>query len=170
MILPDRFPEALAPDEPHRVVGPPLGIPAHAVNRDDAGMLQHPGDLPLEGEPSLALGIVGPFLPDRLQRDLTSQFPIDGPVDSPQAPLGMGDEDLESGRRHRGRGTVSLRFRSRRGARSGRSRGRNRRRSPRRRLCPERRGSSTAPRAGPTGVAGDLVVVPLEEHVPFDGW
>ena len=106
VILPDRVPEAVPPDQPHRVEGPPPGIPAHAVDGHDPGVLQHPGDPPFQDEPDTALGVVGAVLPDRLQRDLTPEIPVDGPVDQPQAPLGVQGQDLEPGGRLPGRVVV----------------------------------------------------------------
>ena len=43
--------EAVAPDEPHGVVRPAVGVGAQAVDRHDAGVLQPAGDLGLEQEP-----------------------------------------------------------------------------------------------------------------------
>ena len=48
--------EPIPADEPHRVVGPAVGVGAQAVDRDDAGVLQAAGDLRLQEEPGRLVG------------------------------------------------------------------------------------------------------------------
>ena len=91
----DRLLEALALDQPHGVEGAALGVAAQAVDRDDAGVLQPPGDLGLQQEAGAAVRVVGMAVEDLLQRHLAVQFRIEGHEDGPQAAPGMGPEDAE---------------------------------------------------------------------------
>ena len=58
----------------HRVIRTAVAVPAHAVNRHNAGMLQAPGDLSLAHESAAAARIVGVPGADLLERHFAMQF------------------------------------------------------------------------------------------------
>ena len=87
--------EPVAPDEPHGVIGPSVGVASQAVDRDDAGMLEPAGDLGLEQEPLAADRVVGVVVQDLLERDLAVELRVEGDEDRPQAAPGMRPEDAE---------------------------------------------------------------------------
>ena len=87
--------EAVAPDEPHGVVGPAVGVGAQAVDRDDPRVLQPAGDLGLEQEPLAAGRVVGVLVEDLLQRHLAVQLGVERHEDGPQAAPGVGPQDAE---------------------------------------------------------------------------
>ena len=91
----DRLLEAVALDEPHRVVRPAVVVGAQAVDRDDPGMLQPAGDLGLEQEPTAAGRVVGVLGEDLLERDLAVELGVQGDEDGAQAAGGMGPQDAE---------------------------------------------------------------------------
>ena len=74
----DRLLEALSLDEPHGVVGPSAAVGSHAIDRDDARVLQCAGDLGLGDEPLAADGVVGMLFEDLLERHLAVQLGIEG--------------------------------------------------------------------------------------------
>src|SRR5262249_58177411 len=59
----DRLLQTVAADEPHRVVGPAVGMGAQAVHRHDTGMFQPAGDLGLDEEALAAGRVVGLAVP-----------------------------------------------------------------------------------------------------------
>ena len=87
--------EAVAPDEPHRVVRPPVGVRPQAVDRDDPGVLQAAGDLCLDQEAGAARRVVGVLIEDLLQRHLAVEFGVDRHEDGPQTAAGVGPKDPE---------------------------------------------------------------------------
>ena len=87
--------EVVAPDEPHGVIGPAVGVVAQAVDGDDPGVLQAAGDLGLDQEPGAAVGVVGVVVEDLLEGDLAVQLGVEGDEDLAQAALGVGPEDPE---------------------------------------------------------------------------
>ena len=87
--------EAVAPDEPHRVVRAAVGVGAQAVDRDDARVLQPAGDLGLEQEPLAAGRVVGVVVEDLLERHLAVQLGVERHEDGAQAAPGVGPEDAE---------------------------------------------------------------------------
>ena len=91
----DRLLEAVAPDEPHRVVRPAAVVSPQAVDRDDAGVLQPAGDLSLEHEAPAAVRVVGVAGEDLLERDLAVELGVEGDEDGAQAAGGMGPQDAE---------------------------------------------------------------------------
>ena len=91
----DRLLEAVALDEPHRVVRPAAGVGAQAVDRDDAGVLQPAGDLGLDQEPLAADRVVGVMVEDLLERHLAVQLAIQRHEHGAQAAPGMGPQDAE---------------------------------------------------------------------------
>ncbi len=107
----DRAAEGLALDQPHRVVRPPVGISAQAVDRHDPRMLQPPGEPGLEQEPRLAGRVVRVVRPQLLHRDLAIELRVDRQEDLAQPPARMGPHDPEPlvdrrrGGRAIGRGT-----------------------------------------------------------------
>ncbi len=95
MKLVDRFLEGVAADEPHGVIRPAVGVAAQAVDRNDARVLQSPGDLGLKHEPLPAGRIIGMAVVDLLQRHLAVQLGVQGDEDGAESALGMGAEDAE---------------------------------------------------------------------------
>ncbi len=87
--------EGIAPDEPHGVVGPAVGVGAQAVDRDDPGVLEPAGDLGLEQEACSADRVVGVLVEDLLERHLAVQLLIEGDVDGAQSAAGVGPEHAE---------------------------------------------------------------------------
>ena len=87
--------EALALDQPHGVERPALRIPAQAVDRDHAGMLQPPRDLGFDDEPSPVLAVVGLLGPDLLERNLAVKLAIQRNRNQAQTPLGIRPQDRE---------------------------------------------------------------------------
>jgi hypothetical protein len=94
----DRGLEAVAADEPHRVVRSAVGIAAQAVDRDNSGVFEPSGDLGLENEPELAIGLASMSFLDLLQRHLAVQLGVDGDVDLAQATPGVEPDRPESRR------------------------------------------------------------------------
>ena len=84
--------EAVAPDEPHGVIGPAVAVAAQAVDRDDPGVLQAAGDLGFEEEPGPAVRVVGVLVEDLLERDLAVQLRVEGDEDRAQAAPRVGAE------------------------------------------------------------------------------
>ncbi len=91
----DRFLEAAAADEPHRVVRPAVVVGPEAVDRDNARMLQAAGDLGLEHEPRAAGRVVGVLVEDLLQRDLAVQLAVERHEHGAEAPACVRAEDAE---------------------------------------------------------------------------
>ena len=91
----DRLLEAVALDEPHRVVGPAVVVGAQAVDRDDPGVFQPAGDLGLEQEPLAADRVVGVVVEDLLQGHLAIQLGVQRHEDGPQAAPGVRPEHAE---------------------------------------------------------------------------
>ena len=87
------FLEAVAADEPHRVVGAAVGIGSQAVDRDDPGVLKVAGDFRLQEEPLAAGRVVGVAVEDLFQCDFAVEFSIQRDEDGAQATLGVGPED-----------------------------------------------------------------------------
>ena len=87
--------EAVAADEPHRVVGPAVAVAAQAVDRDDPRVLEAAGDLGLEDEPGAAGGVVGVVVEDLLERDLAVQLGVERDEDRAQPAAGVGPQDAE---------------------------------------------------------------------------
>ena len=87
--------EAVAPDEPHGVVGPAVGVGAQAVDRDDPRVLEPAGDLGLEQEAGAADRVVGVLVEDLLERHLAVQLLVEGDEDGAQSAAGVGPEDAE---------------------------------------------------------------------------
>jgi hypothetical protein len=104
MELIDRLLEALAVDEPHRVIGAAVGPLAEAVNRHDPRVFELPGDFRFHEEAVAAFVIVGLLGPDFLEGHLAVQFRVDRHEHFTQATARMGVDDPKaavSGRRHR---------------------------------------------------------------------
>ena len=91
----DRLLEAIALDEPHRVIRPPAVVGAQPVHRDDPRVLQPAGDLGLDEKTLAADRVVGVVVEDLLERHLTVQLAVEGDEDRPQAASGMRPEDAE---------------------------------------------------------------------------
>jgi hypothetical protein len=72
--------KAVAPDEPHGVVGPAVRIGAQTVDWDDARMLQSARDLGLQQEAGPAIGVVGVPVLNLFEGDLPT---------SPKRPTGI---------------------------------------------------------------------------------
>ena len=87
--------EAIAPDEPHRVVGPPAVVGPQAVDGDDPGVLQPAGNLGLEQEATAAVRVVGVAGEDLLEGDLAVELGVEGDEDGAQTARGMGPEETE---------------------------------------------------------------------------
>ena len=92
----DRLLEAVAPDEPHGVVGAAVVVAAQAVDRDDPRMLQAAGDLGLEQESLPAVRVVGVIVEDLLERHLTIQLGVESDVNGPQSAPRMRPQHPES--------------------------------------------------------------------------
>ncbi len=91
----DRLLEAVALDEPHRVVGTAVAVGTQAVDRHDAGVFQAAGDLGLDQEPLAAGRVVGVVVEDLLERHLAVQLGVQGHEHRPQSAAGMRPEDAE---------------------------------------------------------------------------
>src|SRR5262249_27651853 len=88
--------EALAPDESHGVIGASIAVCAQTIDRDDAWVLESPGDLGLEDK-SLAAGrVVGMLLEDLLERHLAMQLDIESGEDLAQSAARMRPQQAES--------------------------------------------------------------------------
>jgi hypothetical protein len=87
--------EAVALDEPHRVIGTAAGIGAQPVNRDNSGVLQPAGDLGFHEEPLPAGRVVGVLVEDLLESDLAVQFLIQRHEHRPEPAAGVRPEDAE---------------------------------------------------------------------------
>ena len=85
----------VALDEPHRVVRAAVGIGAHAVDGDNAGVLEPAGDLGLDHEPLAAGRVVGVLLEDLLEGDLAVQLGVERHEHGPQAAPRMRPQDPE---------------------------------------------------------------------------
>src|SRR5262249_39110746 len=72
----DGRPEAVTADEPHGIVRPTIGVGPQAIDRDDPGMLQAPGDLRLQEEPAAASGIVGVVVEHLLESHLAVELGV----------------------------------------------------------------------------------------------
>src|SRR5206468_1077553 len=84
----DRVLEALAAvglDEPHGVGDLVVGLPLHAVDRDDAGMLQPASGLGFEDELGPTSRVAAVAVLDPLQRDRPAQLLVNGDEDLAQA-------------------------------------------------------------------------------------
>src|SRR4051794_25344165 len=92
----DRFLEAVAPDEPHRIVGAAVAIRTQSINGDDPRMFQAAGDLRLEQEALATDRVVGMMVEYLLQRDLAVQLRIEGNEDRPQTASSVRPQDAES--------------------------------------------------------------------------
>ena len=71
--------EAVAADEPHRVVWSAVRIPAQGVDGDDAGVFQAAGDLGFAHEAGAAEDVIGELGLDLLERHLAVEFPVVAP-------------------------------------------------------------------------------------------
>src|SRR5580693_799826 len=91
----DRFPEAVALDEPHGVERAAGEVVAQAIDRDDAGMFQLAGDLGLLDKPGAAVRFVGVSVLDLLERDRAVELLVKRDRDLTEAPLGMRAEDTK---------------------------------------------------------------------------
>ncbi|MFO0952505.1 MAG: hypothetical protein U0835_15435 [Isosphaeraceae bacterium] len=87
--------EAVAPDEPHRIVGPAVGVRPQTVDGHDPRVLEPTGHLGLDEKPLAAHGVVRMMVEDLLQRHLAMQLLIDGDVNGAQSAAGMGPHDAE---------------------------------------------------------------------------
>ena len=149
--VPDRRRQALAADEPHRVVEPALGVAAQAVDRDDPGMLQVARDLGLDQEPRALFLAIGEPGQDHLQGHLALELAIPGHPDLADPAACMGPDRHEAVPRRESRWPR----RAGRRYRVPRLRRRLRLRGPlRRRRSPGRPGSSSP--ACPQGVVAHL--------------
>ena len=92
----DRLLEAVAPDEPHRVVRPAAVVGPQAVDRDDAGMLEPAGDLGLDAGTGVRLAGSSAWRSRIcLSADLAVELGVEGDEDGAQAAPGVGPEDAE---------------------------------------------------------------------------
>ena len=87
--------EVVPLDEPHGVERPAVGVGAQAVDRDDAGVLQPPGDLGLLQEAGPAVRVVGVSVADLLEGHLAVQLLVVGDVDGAQAAGSVQPQDAE---------------------------------------------------------------------------
>ncbi len=87
--------QAVTFDEPHRVIGPAVGVGAESIHRDDPRVFEPAGDLGFEQEAGAADGVVGVLVEDLLERHLAVQFLIEGDVDGAQSAAGVGPKDAE---------------------------------------------------------------------------
>ena len=95
MKLADRFFEADPPDESHRIKRAAVDVFAQPVDGDNPRVLEPARDFGFQREPGAAIGVVGAFGLDLLQRHLALELRIEGHRDLADAPLGMGPEDPE---------------------------------------------------------------------------
>lgn len=92
----DSLLEAVAPDEPHGVIGPAVGIAAQTVDRDDTGVLQPASDLGLELEAGAVLRVVCKLGLDLLQGHITVELAVAGDEDGPEASCLVQPQDAEA--------------------------------------------------------------------------
>ncbi len=106
----DRLLEAVAADEPHRVVRPAAVVGAQTIDRDDAGMFQAAGDLGLDQEPLSAGRVVGVVVEDLLEGNLAIQLAVERDEHGAQTASGVWPQHAEplavagrgaDGQRHR---------------------------------------------------------------------
>src|SRR5262249_10466147 len=82
-------------NQPHRVVGPEVGVGTMPMDRDDAGVLEPADDLGLQQETLPARGIVGVMGEKLPESPLAVQFEIDRHEHETQAAAGMWPPDAE---------------------------------------------------------------------------
>ena len=89
METPDRLPEVLPLDEPHRIEGPAPAVATQAVDRDDARMLQPTGDLHLQQESLPNLRVVGEPVVEFLQCYFPAYLQVERDAHSSDATIGV---------------------------------------------------------------------------------
>ena len=102
MVVPDRFLERPARDEPHDVERDAVVTLATAVDGHDAGMLQSAGKAGLAQEAAPARGRPGAGRLDHLERDLAPQVLVGRDVHLAQPPSGVEPLDAETRRGQHG--------------------------------------------------------------------
>ena len=149
----DRLLEAVALDEPHRVVRAAVAVRAQPVDRHDPGVFEPAGDLGLDQEPLAAGRVVGVVVEDLLERHLAIQLGVEGHEHGPQPAPGMRPEHAEplavAGGRSRRRRMPCGRRRRPRSRRVPRRRGRAWPRCPGRRSAPGSPASTCRPEPRP---------------------
>ena len=91
----DRLLEAVALDEPHRIVRAAVAVRSEAINRDNARVLEPAGDLGFDEEPLAAGRVVGVLVEDLLESDLAVQFAIQRHEHRTQSAPGVRPENTE---------------------------------------------------------------------------
>ena len=76
MKLINRFLQAVALDESHRVVRSPVVVLTESVHGHDAGMFESAGDFGFQHEPTAAVWVVGELILNFLQRDFAVELLI----------------------------------------------------------------------------------------------
>ena len=98
----DRFLQAVALDEPHRVVRPAVVVLAEPVHGHDAGMLQASGNFSFQHKTSPAVVMVSVVFLQLFERDFAVQLRVECDRDLAESAAGMGPQNAEA--RCRGRG------------------------------------------------------------------
>ena len=92
-------PRLVARNQPHRVVRPPIRMPAPTVDRDNSRVLQSTGNLRLAQKPLPQLGIVPPPGQNLLEGDHPIHLGVVRHRDLPHAPRSQWPQDLDGSRR-----------------------------------------------------------------------